>query len=123
MTHNFRPIQPLGDRDVYYVTSFDEDNQLKDDSRLDDPIQDLTQTNSNIKPSIWEYTTIQTINNDNEIDQNPIFEQNHNDLVDTTTIGHRKFNKSSKNSANYCHMSTFWLIINCIILAKFSFSI
>lgn len=114
----------MGDRDVYFITSFDEDNHIKDDSRLDDPIQDLTQTNSNIKQSILEYTTIQTINNDNELDQKPIFEQNHNDIVDTTTIGHRKFNKQSKNSANNCQMSTFWLIIsvNCIVLAKFSFN-
>lgn len=116
----------MGDREVYFITSFDEDNHIIDDTRLDDPIQDLTQTNSNNKQSILEYSTIQSINNDNEIDQNPIFEQNHNDIVDTTTIGHRKFNnKQSKNSANNYQMSTFWLIIklNCIVLAMFSLSI
>ncbi|XP_055312343.1 carbonic anhydrase 1-like [Sitodiplosis mosellana] len=132
LTHNFRPIQPLGGRDVYFVTSFtggDNDSYgefEKDDTRLEDPPQDLTQTNSDYKQStLMETTTYRTVTNDNEIDRKPVHEQDHNELVEPTTIDHRNVHKPGRNIASDCRTSTLWLIISlhCIVSIIYSVNI
>lgn len=124
LTHNFRPTQPLGGRDVYFVTSSDGDtdeNEIfgKNDVRLEDPPQDLAQTISNYRQSIlMESTTFRTINNGDELDQKPVHELDQNDIVETTTvIDHNKFHKPRRNIASDRRTSTLWLIIcfHCIV--------
>lgn len=47
MTHNFRPIQPLGDRDVYFITSMRyPEKDLGNDVRIEDPPQELENINT-----------------------------------------------------------------------------
>lgn len=129
LTHNFRPIQPLGDRDVYFITSFEGDDNNgelfgKDDSRLEDPPQDLSHTNSNYKQSVLtESTTFRTMDNDDGLDRTPVPEQNSNDILETTTISHRKFHKPGGNGANDIIKSSIWLIIGLCCVASNVFNI
>lgn len=119
LTHNFRPTQPVGDRDVYYVSSMgnsanDDDDDLFTgyDPGLDEPSQHLTQINSNYKHDILtEQTTYAT---NNVLDSDGFHEQNGNSIelettTTTTVMKHGKFN--GKSSANRFTQNSYWLLI------------
>lgn len=111
LTHNFRPTQPVGDRDVYYVSSVDsDDDELLSglDPGLDEPSQHLTQINSNYQHDILtEQTTYAT---NDVLDSDSLRELNGNSIdVETTTVMHGKFN--GKSSANRFSSSSYWLLV------------
>lgn len=112
MTHNFRPIQPTGDRDVFFVTS----SPLKNDEALEkggleEPPQELELSNSDRKQTTSTVTT--ALDDNDEIDSHVLaHREESNDLtVETTTISHKKSHKSRKNSANNAIKSTCWLVV------------
>lgn len=112
MTHNFRPIQPTGDRDVFFVTSSplenDEDLEKGD---LEEPPQELELSHSDEKQTTGTVST--ALDEDDEIDSHVLaHKEESNDLtVETTTISHKKSHKSRKNSANNAIKSTCWLVV------------
>ncbi|XP_031630806.1 carbonic anhydrase 7-like [Contarinia nasturtii] len=129
LTHNFRPIQPLGDRDVYLITTLDGDDGLfgKDDARIDEPPQNLDHINSEYKQStLTESTTYKTINNgdNNGLDDHPIPEQRQNDIETTTTSHRRPFHRPKGSDANYIAQANLCIFISfCSILRALSFKI
>lgn len=114
MTHNFRPVQPLGDREVYFVTSLDGDKEIFGigEVHLDD---DLDQSNSAYKHD--RTTTVQTsvghFNDkyNDEFDTQAIVEEVPNDIpIGTASINRRKFDLYAASSAS--SVANYWLALS-----------
>lgn len=122
LTHNFRPIQPLGDRDVYLITTLDDTDNIfgKDDTRIDEPPQNLDHLNSEYKQStLTESTTYNTIDNNdsNGLNEHPIPEQQQNDIETTPTSHRRPFHRPKGNGANHISQANFYIVIGfCTML-------
>lgn len=117
MTHNFRPIQPTGDREVYFVTSSSDIVSGKEDAPLEEPLQQLDQSNSIAKQEIMSTTTISATNDniDNQIDSHAMNEQERNE-VEATTIAQNQSQKASENHARSATQSACWLIVGSLLL-------
>lgn len=109
MTHNFRPIQPIGDRAVYFVSSTTPDDSVldSDQPRLDEPSQDLDSslTHSGIDhDKLAENNAAPTV--DDAVDQNA------NDVK-----FYKKLNMFGKSAANHITTVANGLILaTCVIL-------
>lgn len=111
---------------MYFVTSLPANDVLRnDDAHLEEPLQELDQVKSNDNQDITTETTIlATIDSNNdELDSHVLnHDQDRNDItIETTTITHRKFSKSGKNSANYATKSTCWLIVSLSLLLSIKY--
>lgn len=110
MTHNFRPIQPLGDRDVYFITSFNyHDKDLSQDDRMEDPPQDLDSVSSSEKQTTRPTTP--KSNDTRKIDEST-YAQHTNELeVETTT--HRSWNpfKHAGGGGTRLEFQLKWFVI------------
>lgn len=113
MTHNFRPIQPLGDRVVFYVLPTSADDVF--DTYLDNDIPAMTEPSQNI-----DFNT--QINHDkfqgNEQNEFPDdmenIEKNVNSL-DTDTTSHPKNTRKHKNTGSITSISTLALIMSACV--------
>lgn len=121
LTHNFRPIQPLGDRDVYFITSSYDGILENDQTHLVEPSQDLDSklTNTPAKQKQLTEDTDATINDniDNDIDSAIQADQAHNDVeAETSTVHHRrKFGKLGSD-ANSISLVNGLLVTTSVIL-------
>lgn len=126
MTHNYRPIQPLGDRIVYYVSPGHFDENL---NGLNPPIIEPSQNIDDSKSTTVQHVEDKlmsddpNVNDDDSIDSpiKNIPEQNDNELnVEMTTTYHPKDRKSKRNSGTKTEstttkmlilLSTFWIAV------------
>lgn len=114
MTHNFRPIQPLGDRIVFYVPPTTADNVF--DTYSDNDIPAMTEPSQNI-----DFKT--QINHDKfQGDEQTEFpgdleniEKNMNAL-DTDTTDHPKNTRKHKNNGSITSISHLALIFSACLL-------
>lgn len=116
LTHNFRPIQPLGDRDVYFIRSLaNNDKNFGQKSILEEPSQDLNKDNSENNDHLIIKNSTSAEQNDGGINgQNSLetVEQKEVDHLrqETTTIHPKKFTKLGKNEANP-DRPKFWMLL------------
>lgn len=124
LTHNFRPTQPLGDRSIYFVTSFKGDNDLSEHdqkSHFNEPSQNI---DSNDEHKIDRSTTVTTstnqADNTDDIASNDDPNAVPNDIsVETTTARHRKFPKPGRNNSLIYSISTQLLVFGISVIFIF----
>lgn len=124
LTHNFRPTQPIGDRDVYFVTSMSyPEKDLNQDNQLEDPPQDLDSlgtSTASINPT-QHIDQPQMDDSNNEIAFSHNLDHSNELKVETTTPHTRKLFDFSKNDASHSVFRSNWLYIGCSILFAYVF--
>lgn len=113
LTHNVRPIQPLGNRDVYFVTQFSGKNELPvrehsqaSNSKVDNKSK-FFDTNTRSSGDLNENNDAQSIhmNVDQELGVNS---------VETTTVNQKKYSKFGRNKSINTSFSFFLLLLSTL---------
>lgn len=124
LTHNFRPTQPIGDRDVYFVTSMNyPEKDLNQDNQLEDPPQDLDSVRTTEAPISPPQPSAQPEldETNNEIAFSHNLDHSNELKVETTTPHTRKLFNFSKNHASHSEIRLNWLYIGCSIFFAYVF--
>lgn len=115
LTHNFRPIQPLGDRDVYFVSSLNYPGKELDQDRMLEPSQHLDGPNALAKQNIGSVES--RADESVETDRAPIVHHpgDSNELeLETTTQHDRHFSKVANGRAAQIESRIVWApLVSC----------
>lgn len=114
LTHNVRPIQPLGNRDVYFVTQFNGENEL--------PVREHSQVyNSKVdNKSKFLETNTRPNGNFNENNEAQSIHMNVDqglsvNSVETTTVYQKKLNKFGRSKSINTSFSLFLLLLSTVV--------
>lgn len=114
LTHNARPIQPLGNRDVYFVKSFNDGN--------DSPANEQSQLSDSKADSKTNFSETNTRSHDNFHDNNNIqnthnnVDQEHSvDNVETTTVYQKKLSKLGRNKSINVSFTNFLVLLSTVL--------
>lgn len=116
LTHNFRPIQPLGDRVVFYVPPY---SAAVPDLELDGNIPAITEppqnidSNAPVKHDKFQGDLEEETPDDIDLDMQKI-DQDLNS-VEKDTKNHPKNTKKGKNSSSIISISNVTLIMSALI--------
>lgn len=124
LTHNFRPIQPLGDRVVFYVAPTSTANEI--DVELDGLAPPITEPPQNIdlhgqvnhdkfQGQLEEETP-------DDIDRDVKKIEHDTNALDTDTPSHPKNTKKHKNNGSINTISSVALIMSAFAWMSFSFA-
>lgn len=95
LTHNFRPIQPLGDRIILFNIIDNDDNTLDHYHPEDDIPVDIIDINNDLSDLTNAKTNVLNDSPDNDLDE---------DKVDSKT------NKAKLDSASTTHLASLYLL-------------
>lgn len=109
LTHNVRPIQPLGNRDVYFVTSFNDENDSPVNSKDASKSKFLeTNTRSNGDYNDNSNNNVQSIH--------MTVDQEHSiDTIETTTVYQKKLSKLGRNKSISVSFTNFLLLLSTVL--------
>lgn len=105
LTHNGRPIQPLGNRDVYFVTPYADENNSP-----------VTETSEILDNREEQKTRLEDLNERPSHDLDSNVYQENNDNSKSKTEQPKKIKKHGKNKSTNVSFTNFLFMICTILL-------